>query len=155
MTRKLLNIALLYFAFQASAIAQALTEAEARQFFFQYIELGEQFDESLADFYSDSAVIKMFRRYPHGLERSAELSGTQWKVVLKRAMRLAKLQNDRSRYQDILIATNGNKALIKATRYSERKCYWDKGYYLIVGRSDGGSLRIIEEYVETQPNSSC
>ena len=44
---------------------------------------------------------------------------------------------------------------IRADRYSVVKCYRDLGYYMLIGRETDGALAIVEEYSETQPQSSC
>ena len=44
---------------------------------------------------------------------------------------------------------------IKADRYSMRKCYWDRGYYMLISRQLDGRMKIVEEYLETQPQSDC
>ena len=121
----------------------------------QYIELGDNFDPSVANLYSDRAKIMVFRKYPHGSERQMELSGLQWKSLLSKMMPAAKAVNDISTYKDIEILKVGRSFKVKANRYSERKCYLDTGYYMVIEPSDSGGLLITEEYMETQPESNC
>jgi len=124
-------------------------------FFEKYVELSDAYDEKVADLYSDSAVIRAYRRYPHGLARSMELTGSQWKALLVKAMPLAKAQADRSAYSNIEVSVTGDKAKIKANRYAVRKCYTDTGHYLVVERQPDGAYLIVEEYSETQPQANC
>ena len=126
-----------------------------RAFFAKYVELGEAYDEKIADLYSDNAAIRTYRRYPHGLERAMELSGSQWKALLVKAMPLAKAQADKSTYSDVEVSITGSKAKIKAKRYSVRKCYTDTGYFMVIERRSNGEYLIVEEYSETQPQSNC
>jgi len=139
----------------AQVSAQSADSTAARAFFARYVALGEAYDDRVGSLYSDSAVIRTHRRYPHGLERALELSGSQWKALLKKVMPLAKAQGDRSRFSNIRVSTADARATIKADRYSVRKCYTDTGYYMLVERQPSGAYLIVEEYSETQPKSSC
>lgn len=130
-------------------------EADARAFFDRYIELGEAYDADLANLYSDEAVIKASRQYPDGSRRTMQLSGSQWKSLIEKVMPLAKAQEDRSTYSNIEVEIRADQAKISADRYSERKCYRDTGYYMIIERQASGDYRIVEEYSETQPQSNC
>jgi hypothetical protein len=126
-----------------------------RAFFDKYVELCDTYDVEVANLYSDSAVIAAYRRYPHGVERSMEITGSQWKMLLDKTMSLSQAQADRSTYKNIRIIFDGSKATIRADRYSERKCYTDRGYYMIIERQPDGAFLIVEEYFETQPQSNC
>ena len=127
----------------------------ARAFFAEYVKLGDTYDEKVANLYSDGAVIRTYRRYPHGLERSMELSGSQWKALLVKAVPLAKAQADRSTYSNVEVSVTGPKAKIKANRYSVGKCYTDTEYFMVIERQSSGAYLIVEEYSETQPQSNC
>ncbi len=139
----------------ASAFAGAGSSAGAEAFFKKYVALGDTYDIRVADLYSDAAVIRTYRRYPHGVERAMELTGAQWKTLVTKVMPLAKLKGDRSTYANIEVAVDGARAKIKADRYSVLKCYTDKGYYMLVEREADGRYVIVEEYTETQPQSNC
>jgi hypothetical protein len=134
-----------------------ITQADelAKELFDKYVQLSDSFESSVADLYSDDAKIHTYRKYPHGLERAMELSGAQWKQLLVKAMPLAKTQNDKSVFSEVTISNYGNGHKIKANRYSNRKCYTDTGYYMVVAPNELGTLQIIEEYSETQPQSDC
>ena len=135
--------------------ADPTDNAAAQAFFENYVALSDAYDDKVADLYADSAVIRACRRYPHGLERSMELSGSQWKALLIRAMPTARAQADRSTYSNVEVSVSGDKATIKADRYAVRKCYTDTGYYMVVERQAHGDYLIVEEYSETQPQSKC
>jgi hypothetical protein len=134
-----------------------ITQADelAKELFDKYVQLSDSFESSVADLYSDDAKIHTYRKYPHGLERAMELSGVQWKQLLVKAMPLAKAQNDKSVFSEVTISNYGSGHKIKANRYSNRKCYTDTGYYMVVAPNELGTLQIIEEYSETQPQSDC
>lgn len=135
--------------------AQGLQAAEARAFFDRYVALGDAYDSSLAELYSDNGRIRSARRYPDGQSRTMEMTGTQWKGMISSAMPLAKAQGDRSDFKNVRVERYGELMRIKADRYSVRKCYWDRGYYMLISRQSDGRIRIVEEYLETQPQSDC
>jgi hypothetical protein len=142
-------------ALAAGASAGPSLEQDAKDFLARFGELGDAYDPAIADLYTDDAVVKAFRRYPHGLERAVEMPGVAWKEMIQRFMPLAKAQNDRSEFREPEFEVDGDRVRIKADRYSFRKCYLDTGYYMIVQKQPDGSLRIVEEYSETQPQSDC
>jgi len=146
-------IALTLLAIVLSHNAQA--NDAAKNLFTNYIQLSDTFDPAVANLYADNAKIHVYRKYPHGTERAMELSGAQWKQLLIRAMPLAKAQNDKSIFSNIAITKYNKGYKIKANRYSNRKCYTDSGYYMVVALNTSGKLIIIEEYSETQPQSDC
>ena len=124
-------------------------------FFQRYVELGDAFDPSVANLYSDKAIIHAYRVYPHGLERNMEMTGAQWKQLITKVMPLAKSQNDKSTFSKVEINEFDGGFKIKADRYSVRKCYTDTGYYMVVKPDGNGSLKIFEEYMETKPLPNC
>ena len=146
-------------ALAASAVgeahAQGLQAGEARAFFDRYVALGGAYDASLAELYADHARIRSARRYPDGKSRSLEMTGTQWKGMIRTAMPLARTLGDRSDFNNIRVERAGEAMRITADRYSVRKCYWDRGYSMLIGRQLNGGMKIVEEYLETQPQSDC
>ena len=133
----------------------AFAAESPRELFARYIQLSDSFDVALAQLYADDAKILIHRTYPGGLERKMALSGMQWKQLIVHAMPLAKAQNDKSTFSNISVSRYENGYKIQADRYSNRKCYTDTGYYMVVMPDPFGRLRIIEEYSETQPQSDC
>ena len=147
-------LAVLGIALVVIGTSHALDLQEGQRFFDRYIALGDSFNPSLATLYADSATIKSTRRYPTGQIRSLELTGAQWKNLIQKAMPLAKAQGDRSEFKNVRLEAVGDDIRIKADRYSVRKCYWDHGYYMVIRRTATGP-QIVEEYLETQPESAC
>jgi hypothetical protein len=125
------------------------------EFFKQYIELSDNFDLAVGSLYSANAKVHSYRIYPHGLERGMELTGAQWQQLLIKAMPLAKAKNDKSSFTNVAVSEQGKSYKIKADRYSLIKCYQDSGYYMIIAPRSGGGFHIIEEYMQTQPQSNC
>lgn len=139
----------------SDAFADPGLDRDARDMLARYIALGEAYDPAIAELYADDAVIKTYRRYPFGRERAMEMRGAAWKALIRTAMPWAKAQNDRSEFRETEFEVDEGRVRIKANRYAFRKCYLDTGYYMIVARQPDGSLRIVEEYSETQPQSDC
>lgn len=144
--------------FVLSLIAPApatIASETPEDFFTQYVQLGNEFNPALADLYSTQALIRSYRVYPQGIERHMEVTGAQWKQFLVKVLPLAQAQNDKSTFSNIDITQISDGFKIQADRYSIRKCYVDTGYFMIVKPTSNGRLLIIEEYLETQPQSSC
>ena len=151
---KLLPTILFVLSLITSAPA-AIASETPEDFFTRYVQLGNEFSPSLADLYSNQALIRSYRVYPHGTERHMEVTGAQWKQVLVKVLPLAKAQNDKSTFSNIDISQISDGFKIQADRYSIRKCYVDTGYFMILKPTFNGRLQIVEEYLETQPQSSC
>ena len=145
---------LVIFILLSSQHALAASEKEAAAFFQNYVKLSENFNVSVKDLYADDAKIHTSRRYPHGLERAAAMTGKEWKELLEKVMPIAKKKGDISKYKNATFSQDDSKVTIRADRYSKLKCYTDKSYYMVIRKGKGG-FKIIEEYSETQPQSDC
>jgi hypothetical protein len=143
------------FFLATSAWSQAVTPAEGEKFFARYVALGEAFDVAVTELYLEDSRIRSLRRYPASQERILEMTGAQWKQLIRSAMPLAKAKGDRSEFGNLRFEAAGNLLRIRADRYSVLKCYQDNGYYMLVGRQPDGRLQVVEEYMETQPQSAC
>jgi hypothetical protein len=137
------------------AWSQAVTPAEGEKFFARYVALGEAFDVAVTELYLDDSRIRSLRRYPPGQEKTLEMTGAQWKQLIRSTMPLAKAKGDRGEFGNLRFEAAGNLLRIRADRYSVLKCYRDNGYYMLVGRQPDGRLQVVEEYMETQPQSAC
>lgn len=146
------TLLVLFFLVSGKAGASAETPEE---FFKRFVETGQRFDPAVADLYADHASIKAYRRYPHGLERSMEMSGVEWKALVRKVMPLARSKNDKSTYTNVKFAPLGNRVKISADRYAVRKCYTDPAYYLVIEKRTDSTYTVIEEYLETEPRPDC
>ncbi len=127
----------------------------ARAFFDRHNALGDAFDVALADDYADTAVIKSERVYQHGLKRDIEVSAAQWKMLINTGMELSRARGDRSEYSQVRVETDGQRATVRATRYSVLRCYEDPDYYQVLERQVDGSYLIVEMFMRTQAWSDC
>jgi hypothetical protein len=125
-------------------------EATARALFARYVELSRSFDVGVADLYSDHARIVTHRRYSDGRpDRELEMSGAQWKSLVRRVMGVAKAAGDRDSFSDVRYSTDGARVRIDATRFSESKRY-SSPYSALVGPDVDGRWLIFEERTVTQ-----
>ncbi len=124
--------------------------APAKQLFQKYIALGNNFDPSLVDLYSDEALIKNTRRYPGGQKRTIEIPAAKYKELIRSTMPVAKARGDRNRYSSVKYALKGSNVRISATRYSLMKKY-SSPIHLLVGADKKGEWQILEEITESIP----
>ena len=122
--------------------AQALWDA--------YVDLGTAFDPGIADLYADSATIRNTRRYPDGRTQSLRMSGAEYKVLIRRAMPVARARGDVDVYSNVRLEEAGDRVRITATRYSTLKKY-RVPHQLIVGNTGVGGWKILEETGESMP----
>lgn len=133
----------------AVASAQASNDA-AKQLFEQYVALGHAYDSTVADLYSDDALIKNKRAYPTGKVRELTLPAGDYKTLIRQAMPLAKARGDRSTYSNVKYTPEGSRVRITASRFSELKKYTSP-ISLLVGPSGNGRWLIYEEISESRP----
>jgi len=144
----------LYFLFAVSQ--PTFAEENPQDFFKRYAFLGYEFDINRTSLYSDNATIHSYHVYPYGLRRTMELTGTQWKALIVHGREQAIQERDRSTFSDIKISrTSSSRFKIRASRFSEKQCYLDTNYYMIIEKNNISSFYIIEEYFETLPQSNC
>ncbi|MET0850257.1 MAG: hypothetical protein ABW020_03920 [Candidatus Rokuibacteriota bacterium] len=136
--------------------AQAVSPDEARRFFERYVALGDAYDGAIADLYLDTSRITTLRRGPvAGQDRTLEIDGARWRGLVRAAMPVARTRGDRSEFRNVRVEPAGELVRVLAERYAVVKCYWDRGYTMLIGRGPDGGLRIVAEHFETQAHSSC
>jgi hypothetical protein len=74
--------------------AQATAPGSAQELWDDFVELGTGFDPTLADLYADDAVIHLTRRYPDGRTRTLQLTGKEYKPMVRQAMPIARHRGD-------------------------------------------------------------
>ena len=151
--RKMLAWAGLWVGFGAAAVVAAPPQdpaVAAKALFEKYVALERQFDPSVADLYSDDAIIKNRRTYPDGRVRELTIPAPQYKELVRTAMPLAKQRGDTSRYSDCVYAAEGARTRINCQRFSELKKYASP-VSLLVGPGPTGPWLIFEELSESQP----
>ena len=134
---------------------QQATNQKYMDFFKQYESLSHAFDPTVADMYSDEAMIHTIRKTPDGVERTLKMDGSKWKELIISTMEISQKRGDKSEFSNIAVSMDGDVAKITASRYSTIKCFTDDKYYMRVKKQSDGVLRIIEEFSETRLESSC
>ena len=132
------------------AQAQPVTQEEAASFFKRMTEMNARFDSRYPELYSPEAVV-----IGHKDGEKTTVTGAQWQQILALAGEKAKKRNDSSAFKNMRYEQQGERMKISADRYAVRKCYTDRGYYMIVGRQSNGKLWIVEESFELSPPNQC
>ena len=148
-------IGIVFFLFLLPFTANAATEKQYIDFFKKYESLGQAYDTSVSELYSDKAVLRALRKMPDGKNRILQMDGSKWKSAIKDTMEIAKQRGDQSEFSNISVSVDGNKAKISASKYSTIKCFTDNKYYMQVEEQSDGTLQIIEESMESPMESSC
>ncbi len=138
-----------------SSTANAADESDYFKFFEKYQTLGDSFDTSVVNLYADDAEITSIRKMPDGIEQLMKIEGRKWKEMIVDTMDIGKQRGDTSRFTDIKIAIDSDRAKISANRYATIKCFDDKNYYMVVEERANNELRIVEEFYETPIQSKC
>ena len=128
----------------------------AKLFFKRWTAESEQLHPKMLDYYSDSARILTMLIYGDKHKKEAVLTGNKWKTMIRGVIAATDSANDLSRYDNVSFEElDINTVKISATRYSLKKCYYDKGYYMIVQRMSGGAFGIVEESIEDHVDARC
>ena len=130
--------------------AQVAVPSSAQELWEDYVELGTGFDPALADLYADDAVIHLTRRYPNGRTRTLELTGKEYKPMVRQAMPIARNRGDVDVYSDVKFENLGDRTRITATRYGTLKKY-RAPHELIVGNVGSSGWKILKEIGESGP----
>lgn len=89
---------LLWPASWKTPVATAQPDASPEQFFQTYIQREASYDKSLADLYSDEALIQVKRVLPGGEDWTEYIPALHYKAMLRQLMPLAKVSQDASEY---------------------------------------------------------
>ncbi|MEO6193715.1 MAG: hypothetical protein ABIS20_11955 [Thermoanaerobaculia bacterium] len=122
--------------------------AKARALFARYVQLEHAFDPTMADLYTDQAVIVNKRIYKDGKVTSLQIPALRYKHVIRTGMATAKTQGDISNYTNDSYVPEGSKVRISVTRYSVLKKY-SSPMALLVGPDPTGKWVIYEEKSES------
>ena len=130
--------------------AQVAVPRSAEELWDDYVELGTGFDPALADLYADDAVIYLTRRYPDGRTRTLQVTGKEYKPLVRQAMPIARNRGDVDVYSDVRFENQGDRVRITATRYGTLKKY-RAPHELIVGPRGSSGWKILKETGESGP----
>lgn len=121
----------------------------AKAFFQHYVELEHAFDPSIADLYSDQAVIRSTRYMPDGKIVPQTVPAANYKQALRTYIATKARQiGDVSNYTNDTYSVEGGKVRIKVTRYSSLEKV-SSPVSLLVGPDATGKWLIYEELSES------
>ena len=116
-----------------------------------YIAYEQVFDPTVAELYTDDAVITNLRHYPTGQSRKMRLPAAEYKKLVRATMPLAAARNDTSTYSDFKYEVlDSGRVRITAQRYSTLKDYTTPITWLVV-RGEADIWWIAEEHSESRP----
>ena len=148
---RLLNHLVLMFALGSMQVAaQAPAPSSAQELWDDFVELGTGFDPALANLYADDAVINLTRRYPDGRARTLQLTGKEYKPMVRQAMPIARNRGDVDVYSNVKFEILGDRTRITATRYGTLKKYRTP-HELVVGNVASSGWKILKETGESGP----
>ena len=146
-----MRILALFFAACFCAPSDASERVDrAKQVFTEYVSKWHAFDPSVADLYSDSALIQNTRTYPDGQVRQIVIPAAQYKQIVRGVMPLARSRNDRSEYRSPTFSEEATGVRIKIIRYSALKNYTSP-MSLLVGPDESGLWLVLEEIISSIP----
>lgn len=149
--RRGVMLCLVVLLFMRVGMAENSPITQAKMLFERFQHLERSFDVRVADFYADEARIVSTRKYPSNLpDRTIELSGSQYKSLIRQAMGAARARGDFSTYSDVSYSIEGKRVRIRCLRFSELKQYTSP-HSLLVGIGNSGQWLILEEISETRP----
>jgi hypothetical protein len=125
----------------ATSIVAADPTSHALALFREYESRAARFDPSLADLYSDDALIWTKRIGAGGGARELSFKGDKWKTMIRLGMPLAKIRGDTNRFDDLMARKVGDDVVISAYRSP----------FTLVVRKSADAWRIVEERSETWP----
>jgi hypothetical protein len=123
--------------------------SQAKTFFEKYQALEREFDPTVADLYSDDAIIKNKRTYPTREVRELAMPAPKYKALIRAAIPLARERGDTNTYSECTYSPEGPRVRIKCQRFSHLKKYTSP-LSLLVGPSGDGWF-IFEELSESRP----
>ncbi len=121
----------------------------AKDLFKTYQRLGNTFNVSLCDLYTDDALIQSTRYYANGQTKTITMTGAQYKPLIAQAMPAAKAANDKDTYKSVSFVIEGERVRVKAMRHNLRKNY-DSWLVLLVEKR-GKEWKIVQEQSQTRP----
>ena len=143
-------------AYFSVGCTQPISTEEAMVFFDQYADLERRQSPDITQLFSDDAIVSLSRRsLPGGASQSLTISGAEWKATIRDALEYDRIDGDYDSFSHTTVEIDGNKAIIRAERYSNLRCYYDDEFYLVVWKSQTGDLEIIEMRADTQAESDC
>lgn len=134
----------------AGAAASPDAMESARRVFSSYVELAHAYDPRFADLYDDGARIRSTRVHPDGRREVAELTGREYKPLLRRGMPTLRMRGVKSLYTEVRYRMEGAAVRVRGMRYSVIREHRSP-FSLLVAPGSDDRWRIVEEITEDVP----
>lgn len=121
----------------------------------KYEQLSNAVDIDVLKMYADDAKIHGKQITPDGIEQTMSMSGKKLKELSLENIEIIKKMAYQVNFNNIKIIRSQNSAKITATKYSNKNCFTDHDYYMVVSRKADKKLYITEEYFTTVPQNLC
>ena len=142
---------LLHASTWAAQPVRSVDLVEASAFLERYREANSAQSTDFYDLYSDRAVV---HARVQDRERGIAFQGRPFKAWGHQLLEEGKTALDGSIFGEATVEQRGNRLIIRAKRYSTRRCYRDSTYQVAIER-EGTAYRIVDEYLTTNPAAQC
>jgi hypothetical protein len=128
---------------------------EARTFLLRYAGLTGTADVATVNLYRDDARIRVATVVEGRETQAGIVVGKEWKRRLRAGWFDGSAKLEASSFQGASVARQGNRLIIRARRYAQARCYWDRGYAVVIEPDRIGQFQIVEERLSLERASSC
>lgn len=135
----------------AAGQVDSVSIEEAKGVLNQYAAQSYLQSPQFVELYSDRATI---RARVQGQPEQRTFQGRMYKQWVRASLQRGGSALDASQFKDVRLERRGKRLVIRANRYSANRCYWDQNYLLGLER-EGGRWLIVDEWMQTQPQSQC
>ncbi|WP_227500148.1 hypothetical protein [Acinetobacter venetianus] len=130
-------------------------DQEYMMFLKKYEELSNAVDLDGLEMYADDAKIHSKEISSDGIERTMSMSGKKLKELVYDNLEVLKGLAYQTNFKNVNIIRTQDSAKITASKYSNKDCYTDNDYYMVVTRKPDNKLYITEEYLTLSPKNLC
>lgn len=130
-------------------------DQEYMMFLKKYEQLSNAVDVEGLEMYADNAKVHSKEISSDGIERTMSMTGKKLKELFTENIETLKNLAYQTNFTNVKITRNQNSAKISATKYTNKDCYFDKDYYMVVSRKSDNKLYITEEYFNVAPKNLC
>ncbi len=133
-----------------------LNKKNALRIFRHSRALWDKYDPKVSHYYSESVnfIVRKDQGYGRYLKTTHKSSLVPYKDRLKFIMQGYKSQRNKSKYFNVYTSRNNKVIKIEAHRRDISNCFDDRGFYVIIAKTQHG-LQIIEEQITKADRSYC
>ncbi|WP_288401558.1 hypothetical protein [uncultured Acinetobacter sp.] len=130
-------------------------DQEYMMFLKKYEQLSNVMNLDGLEMYADDAKVHSKEISADGIERTMSMSGKKLKELVNQNIDILRNMAYQTNFSNVKIIRNIDSAKILATKYSNKDCYSDADYYMVVSRKADKKLYITEEYFTVSPKNLC